>query len=161
MTYCNSTRAKGILALMALISGYSSYSANGLSESIGTNRSQSESIGLIPIGSDKFGFLRIIGAAVGQSCPISKSATSDRSPVAPCAVAAPYAPAVLCTSYVPPCAPMVCQQCVFAPPLCISSAVRPRRGWRAVDRAARLSLDEEALRIVTHAEQIGAFCIGG
>ena len=44
-----------ISALMALISGYSSYSANGLSESIGTNRSQSESIGLIPIGSDKFG----------------------------------------------------------------------------------------------------------
>ena len=69
--------------------------------------------------------------------------------------------AVLCTSYVPPCAPMVCQQCVFAPPLCISSAVRPRRGWRAVDRVARLSLDEEALRIVTHAEQIGAFRIGG
>ena len=50
------------------------------SEAIGTNRSQSESIGLIPIGSDKFGFLRIIGAAVGQSCPISKSAASDRSP---------------------------------------------------------------------------------
>ena len=41
------------------------------------------------------------------------------------------------------------------------AAVRPRRGWRAVDRVARLSLDEEVLRVVTHAEQIGAFRIGG
>ena len=45
--------------------------------------------------------------------------------------------------------------------ICVSGAVRPRRGRRAVDRVARLSLDEEALRIVTHAEQIGAFRIGG
>ena len=41
------------------------------------------------------------------------------------------------------------------------ASAHPRRGRRAVDRAARLSLDEEALRVVTHAEQIGAFRIGG
>ena len=45
--------------------------------------------------------------------------------------------------------------------ICVSGAVRPRRGRRTVDRVARLSLDEEALRVVTHAEQIGAFRIGG
>ena len=41
------------------------------------------------------------------------------------------------------------------------ASARPRRGRRAVDRVARLSLDEEALCVVIHAEQIGAFRIGG
>ena len=88
---------------------------------------------------------------MGQSCPISKSATSDRSPTAPLCVVAPYAlVAPWCASSV-----YLRQQYVFA------LAVHPRRGRRAVDRVARLSLDEEAFRIVTYAEQIGAFCIGG
>ena len=61
LTYCNSSREKGIPAPMALISGYSSYSANrrlgypSVSEVIGTNQSQSEPIGANRINSDKLG----------------------------------------------------------------------------------------------------------
>ena len=45
--------------------------------------------------------------------------------------------------------------------VCQLHLVHPRRIYRAVDSAIRLSLYEEALRIVTHVEQIDAFCIGG
>ena len=40
-------------------------------------------------------------------------------------------------------------------------SVHPRRIYCTVGRVIRLSLDEEALCVAVHEEQVGAFCIGG
>ena len=73
LTYCNSSREKGIPAPMALISGYSSYSANrrlgypSVSEVIGTNRNQSEPIGVNRNQSEPIGTNRNQSESIGAN----------------------------------------------------------------------------------------------